>query len=294
MTRPISAIVWGIIHGLGNLTSRGVQWNTSAKILSLALLLFLLAGCQTQAPPPADPFAGVIEAKLLATVYISPTPDDIQRQATQAAVVLVPTLPRATSAPTPTPYIGVFLGEIADVDAQPDFQAVDFATPLPLTGATATAASCVTLPDERFGTRWQSETAVVTTLGCPGEPAAALQGTTQVFERGLMLFIPGGEIWAIAPAVPAGRYWYTPQAPPPQSEPISAPEGLRVPLLGFGAVWTTTPGVRDALGFARTDESAASILVQRFLGGTLIQDVSVGQTFALLGSGASGTAYGPY
>ncbi len=109
-----------------------------------------------------------------------------------------------------------------------------------------------------------------------------------------MLFIPGGEIWAIAPALPAGRYWYVPLAPPPQAESISAPEGLRVPVLGFGAVWSSIPGVRDALGFARTDESAASVLVQRFLGGALIQDVSVGQTFALLGSGASGAAYGPY
>ncbi len=151
---------------------------------SICALILIAGACQSAPPTPVDPFAGVVEAKLLATVFMSPTPDEIQRQATQAAVALVPTLPRATSVPTPTPYIGVFLGEIADVGAQPDFRAVSFATPLPLTGATATAASCVTLPDERFGVRWQSEPAVVTTLGCPGEPAAALQGTTQIFERG--------------------------------------------------------------------------------------------------------------
>jgi hypothetical protein len=111
-----------------------------------------------------------------------------------------------------------------------------------------------------------------------------------------MYFSPTGEIWAIAPGgAQGGRYWYvvnpTAAAPAPDAVP---PEGLRLPTLGFGAVWAGVPGVGDALGFARTDETAAALLVQAFEGGALLFDRSAGQVFALVGGQGSGTVYGPY
>jgi hypothetical protein len=99
-----------------------------------------------------------------------------------------------------------------------------------------------------------------------------------------------GEIWAIAPGT-SGRFWFVANAPPAEETPITAPEGLRVPTLGFGNVWRGVNGVREALGFARTDEQPASFTLQRFQGGTLLKDGSSGQVFALAGDGV---AYGPY
>ncbi|MCA9909574.1 MAG: hypothetical protein KC519_13045 [Anaerolineae bacterium] len=260
------------------------------------LVMMIFAACQTAPIATPDPFAGVVEAKLLATVAISPTPDESERQATAAAIALLPTQVRATLIPSQTPYIGVFLGELDDSAApQPAPDSVILVTPVPLTAATVTAQSCAIPPDDRFGTNWRAETAVTAALGCAGEPAATFQGTIQLFENGFMVFIPGGEIWAFAQGVPSGRYWYSAQTPPPAPEDIVAPEGLRVPTLGFGAVWASLPGLRQALGFARTEESSANIIIQRFIGGLLIFDESAGQTFALLGNNQpQGSVYGPY
>jgi hypothetical protein len=84
-------------------------------------------------------------------------------------------------------------------------------------------------------------------------------------------------------------------APPEQPIGETPPEGLRLPVSGFGATWIGIPGVRQALGFGRTEEAGTPILVQRFLGGLLIQDMSTEQTFALLGvSAATGVVYGPF
>jgi hypothetical protein len=258
--------------------------------------LLLLAGCQPAPTAAPDPYAGVVEIKLLATVPLSPTPGDDARQATQAALVAQPTAARATSIPTPTPYVGIFLGETGGALAPgPELQPARLATSEPLTAATITAQSCTIAADARFGQRWQTQTALTNALGCAGEPPSSYNnGSYQIFENGLMLFIPSGDIWAIAPGSPTGTFWYVTEAPPAQPEGITPPEGLRIPTLGFGAVWAAVPGVRQALGFARTDETTTGILVQRFIGGELIQDSASGQTFGLVGSGATGVVYGPF
>jgi hypothetical protein len=117
----------------------------------------------------------------------------------------------------------------------------------------------------------------------------------QLFESGVMYFIPSGEIWVMAPGgVAGGQYWYVPIAPPDQGWEVPPPEGLRMPTLGFGAVWKAVDGVRQTLGFARTDEQAASVSVQRFDGGALFLDSSAGQVFALIGDPDNGIAYGPF
>lgn len=261
-----------------------------------AALCLLLAACQPSPVATSDPFAGVIEAKLLATVEISPTPSNAEREATQAVVDLQPTTARATPIPSPTPYVGIFLGDTGSADAGgPPAEPVRFSTSVPLTAATITAESCTIAADERFGTAWQTQPQVTSVLGCAGEPPSQYNnGTIQIFERGLMLFIPAGDIWAIVPGSPSGQFWYVTEAPPAQPEGITPPEGLRLPTLGFGAVWAAVPGVRQGLGFARTDETQVGILVQRFIGGELIQDSGSGQTFVLIGFGDNGAAYGPF
>lgn len=260
--------------------------------MALMLCIALLAACESAPTPPPDPFAGVPEVKLLATIAPSATLDASAieiAQASAAQPTLQPTLP-----PTPTPYIGIFLGGGAGENL-PIFDVARFTTPTPLPPTREPLTVCEFTPDERYGTGWASSASVVAALGCPGETAASYEGALQLFERGVMIYIPSGEIWSIAQGVPSGRYWYVASAPPAQPIDQTPPEGLRLPMRGFGAVWAGVTGVRQALGFARTDEARTPILVQRFLGGLLIQDIATEQTFALLGvSAATGTAYGPF
>jgi|FLYN01.1.fsa_nt_gi hypothetical protein len=258
-------------------------------------LYFLLAACQPTATPTAfvasEP---AVEPKQLATVYMSPTPNAAEQEATRLASRPTPTVAPPTPLPSATPYIGVFLGEAeaASEEGLPivnpalfDEEQPGFALP------TAVAASCPVQSDPIFGENWSADPAVAQAMACPIEAATQFNGTVQLFERGVMYWRGDtGEIWAIAPGT-SGRFWYAPNAPPAEETPISPPEGLRVPTMGFGNVWRGVSGVREALGFARTDEQPASFTIQRFQGGTLLIDGSSGQVFALVGGG---TAYGPY
>jgi hypothetical protein len=261
----------------------------------LAFLFLFLAACAPAPTATPDPLVNVSEIKLLATVVIPPTPGALEQQATQAALAALPTEVRPTAVPSPTPYIGVFMGDTAGSEDVPVFDQDRFLPPADVLLATPLPLSvCQFQPDARFGTAWQGVSIVASTLNCAGEDAAAYDGAAQVFEGGVMIFIPSGELWAIAPGTPSGRYWYAPQAPAGDTAGISAPDGLRVPAFGFGALWVSGEGVRSALGFARTDEQGATIIVQRFIGGTLIHDADTAQTFALLENAASGVVYGPF
>ncbi len=206
-----------------------------------------------------------------------------------------------TNTPQPTAYVGVFVGDAGGVDSDvPLIDPAQFAG----TGApdlpTLAAAElpegqpCAYPVDAIFGTDWTTNTAAEFDLGCAGEPSHSYVGTEQIFEHGVMYWIPSGEIWAISPSGGIdGRFWYVQQAPPDQGWEVQPPAGLLMPTLGFGAVWKAVNGVRDTVGFARLDEQSASLAIQRFEGGTLIRDATAGQTFILTGSD-TGSAYGPY
>jgi hypothetical protein len=267
----------------------GTMRGSSALVF---IMIALLAACETTpTATTADPFAGVPQVKLLATVAATPTAD--ASLLATPAVASAPTL-SPTALPTATPYVGVFLGDGAGENL-PIFDAERFTTPTAVVATLEPLTVCEFTPDERYGSGWTTSQVAVATLGCPGETAASYEGALQLFERGVMVYIPSGEIWAISQGVPSGRYWYVTNAPPEQPIGETPPEGLRLPVSGFGATWIGIPGVRQALGFGRTEEAGTPILVQRFLGGLLIQDMSTEQTFALLGvSAATGVVYGPF
>lgn len=253
------------------------------------LAALLLAGCAAAAPTPTPAPPPV---KLLATVFISPTPDADQRRATLMAAP--PTLaPVASPSPTATAYVGVFLGEVEADDAGPAMLPNPFdSAALPDLAATRMPA-CAIPPDPVFGVNWNAEARVTAALGCPIQIAAQFRGVTQVFERGVMYWRGDtDEVWAIAISGPsAGRYWYVQAPGQTDNADTLAPPGLRVPVRGFGAVWRGVPQVRDALGFARTDEQDLGMQSQRYELGLLLLDALAGQVFALV---VDGTAYGPY
>lgn len=269
-------------------------WLLTAKFPPLfycrIILLIILAACQPAAPTPEDAaIAPVVQSKLLATVFISPTPDEAEQQATRFADRPTETPPPPTAAPTITPYVGIFLGE-AQVDEGEIFNPGLLTARPPLTLPTVPPGLvCAVQPDAVFGTAWTEDESRVEQIGCALNPAEPFIGSLQIFEGGVMYFRNSGEIWAIAPG--EQRYWFVPEAPSVSNEDVLAPDGLRVPVMGFGGMWRGVDGVRQALGFARTEEQAAPITWQAFQGGSLLQDGASGQTFVLL---ADGTAYGPY
>jgi hypothetical protein len=234
-----------------------------------------------------------VEPKQLATVYMSPTPNTAELDATRLASRPTATDVLPTAPPSATPYIGVFLGEAESASGEnlPIVNPALFEDEAGFALPTEPALSCPVQSDAIFGENWRTDAAVAQALGCPTDVAIQFEGTFQLFERGVMYWRGAdGAIWAIAPGT-AGRFWFVANARPAEDTPITAPEGLRVPTLGFGNVWRGVAGVQDALGFARTDEQAAAFTSQPFQGGTLLLDGSSGQVFALVGDGV---AYGPY
>lgn len=273
------------------------HWHVmdSRSVICLLLFVLVLAGCTgTTAPTPSAPTVPPVQVKLLATVFISPTPNPQEQQATQLAIRPTTTQQAIAPTPTATAYVGVFLGE-AEQSLESAFDAPP-APPsptLPAQFVTPSPQPCPFETDVVFGTNWRADVRVEQVLGCAVEAPVQFLGNVQIFERGVMYWRGDtNEIWALTQnTVGVGQYWYVASAGQIENPGITAPEGLIVPVRGFGDVWLNVAGVRDALGFARTPEQPATFNTQRFAGGRLILDTTAGQVWALYDSGE---VLGPY
>ncbi len=250
-------------------------------------LMLWLTGCGAVAPITPTVNAPVDGPRRLATVYMSPTPDDAAQQATRLAYTATPAPAEAPPSPTPTVYIGVFLGDSAASVPMINPQQAGAAptrTPLP--------SRCPLLPETAIlGTRWQTSL-IVGELGCAIEGFLPFSGQTQLFENGVMYVRGdgGGQAGAVPPGAP-GVYWFV-EDPPTNAPPaVDAPPGLQVPTSDFGQLWGSLPDIQQQLGFAVLPPDQADMGVQRFEGGTLFYDGVTGGVFALM---PDGRAYGPY
>ncbi|MBC8098894.1 MAG: hypothetical protein H7Y11_05590 [Armatimonadetes bacterium] len=250
------------------------------------LLLLLTMACTPQ--PVAPTSVAIVAVKQLATVAIPPTPDAAQREATRRALPTTPTNPPPTATATPTPYIGVFLGTPGENDSA-ILADVSQATRVFDDGND----TCAIPYDVAFGEGWRSNVAVLRRVGCPLQERFGFVGAVQVFERGVMYRRQDtNEVWAVLPgSIGTGQYWYANNPALLPLPGVSAPPGLRVPADAFGAVWLSTPEVQTALGYATTPEQTADLNLQRFDGGSLVLDVTVGQVFILFDNS---DAFGPY
>lgn len=227
--------------------------------------------------------------KPLATVVLSPTPNNDQIAATYQAASPTPPPPTATTNPSPTAYIGVFIGEAADAIAFQPFSQ-------PLVGAvnsapTADARQCGRPIDDRLIPVWQTQAGVRQRLGCPIQEAFGFYGTLQVFDKGVMYRQPDiRAVWAIVPQGTVGRYYYV-EAPPPLTTPLEPSQRGLVPSGDFGSVWTMVEGLPTRIGLGITPEQEVAMAIQRFDTGTFLVDASSGQAFALANDG---TVFGPY
>lgn len=274
---------------------RKYRLSAPAAVATIVFVALLVSACSSlNATQSAALSTPVVQPKILATVFISPTPNEQERAATRAAVDSQPPTPLPSRTAPPTAYIGVFVGDAAGADGEGVVNASLFEGTLAVNLPTLGAPGCAYPVDPVYGINWTTNTSAVSDLGCAGEPSSHYIGTQQIFEHGVMYWIPSGEIWSLAPSGGIdGRFWYVEQAPPLQEWTVPVPEGLRMPQQGFGAVWKAVDGVRQTLGFARVDEQSASLDVQRFDGGALIRDETAAQTFVLVGRD-TGIAYGPY
>jgi hypothetical protein len=156
--------------------------------LVVAVLLFaacssLNGGAQTT----SDISTPVVQAKLLATLYISPTPNDQESEATRLAIRAVPPTAAPTNTPMPTAYVGVFVGDAGGVDSGVPIIAPTQLQALVTTGMPTLAPAGCTIPvDQVFGTQWTTNVSAVSDLGCAGEPSTPYVGTQEIFEHGVM------------------------------------------------------------------------------------------------------------
>ncbi len=256
--------------------------------------ILLLAACQTATPAPADNLQPDVQAKVLATVFMSPTPNEAEQQATRRAIEPTLTAPPTAAPPTATVYVGVFLEPAESGDDVPILdatQALAFAPQIP----TVRPSRCQIPVAAQLGETWRDDPTAGPALGCAIEPVVTFDGVVQIFENGVMYFQSNGPIWAIETTNDGfpNQHWTVTTTLPPVDEAssITAPPGLQVPQLGFGSVWFNIDRVRETLGFARTDEQRASLAFQRFDNGTLFGDINSGLVYVLL---SDGTAFGPF
>lgn len=265
--------------------------KTKLSVIPLIVVAFLIvlasSACQSE-DAPVTPTA-VVLVRRLATVAPTATPNEAELQATQQASYSTPTLAPPTVTPTQTPYIGVFIGE-----AEPDNSGLGV-NPLqiyilPTRDITGNIPLICTIDPANFvfGAAWASDAYAVDGLRCPIQESYGFDGKVQIFEGGAMYQNPQtSEVWAIAPgtALENGRYWYEDQPPVMSTLGLEAPPGRYVPREAFGAIWANNPRLRELMGYATTPEQNISVNIQRFEGGTLFLDATVGQVFVLLVNG---------
>lgn len=97
---------------------------------------------------------------------------------------------------------------------------------------------------------------------CPDEPIQTVNAVWQSFEGGHMVwFADPPQIWVLTfdGGVQVFEDTYEEGSPDPNATP---PSGRRVPVRGFGLIWTQLGGPQSALGWAIDSESGADTLIQ--------------------------------
>ncbi|MAU12165.1 MAG: hypothetical protein CL607_20250 [Anaerolineaceae bacterium] len=256
------------------------------------MVALLIAACDTAGDVALTPSA--TPARLLATAFISPTPNPDQVRATQLAITPTVAVPTATVQASPSPFVGVFIGEAERQDSSVHVEEPFFAPDISVFAQpTANANRCGVVVDSAYVTAWQTTPDVNRELGCPIQAALGFFGTVQIFENGIMYRRDDTrEIWAITTDGQRGTYDYVENLPQVDIQGMSVPNGLLPPQGDFAIMWLNVEGLRDRLGYARTEaQSDVALGAQRFTTGTFLLDANAGQSYALTNDGR---VFGPF
>ncbi len=97
------------------------------------------------------------------------------------------------------------------------------------------------------------------------QQAGLLAITYQRFERGYMVWrADSSHIWVLSNGGQVMNFPATVYQGLPENR-ITAPAGLRAPIMGFGKVWGNNQPVRDLLGYATTEEASANANYQQVM-----------------------------
>lgn len=264
--------------------------NTASLLTLTALVALLaLAGCAPRAAQN-DPFVVAdlfaTPGRSLATIVLSPTPEPTLTlpgepaegepgAATRTpaatlplptAILLQPTMPFVQPGPTPTRAI----------DAAPT------STPVPVCDP----------PPAPFDAAWLSSPEAQALLGCPAGAPQRLSGVWQPYERGSMFWREQDRsIFVISEAATlqgqATDSWWRfddsyQEGEPEDSMGLTPPEGMSMPVRGFGKVWRANGFVRDALGWATGSEAGAETTWLQFDTGWMMASPGGGPIYALI------------
>lgn len=261
-------------------------------IWAWVMVALLIAACDTAGDVALTPSA--TPARLLATAFISPTPNPDQVRATQLAITPTVAVPTMTVQASPSPFVGVFIGEAERQDSSVHVEEPFFAPDISVFAQpTANANRCGIIVDRAYVTAWQTTPDVNSELGCPIQAAFGFFGTVQIFENGIMYRRDDTrEIWAITTDGQRGTYDYVENLPQVDIQGMSVPNGLLPPQGDFAVMWLNVEGLRDRLGYARTEaQSDVALGAQRFTSGTFLLDANSGQSYALTNDGR---VFGPF
>jgi hypothetical protein len=158
------------------------------------------------------------------------------------------------------------------------------------------SGSCQFLPAGGFGLAFTNDPSLPGQIGCPvGSPpvVVSLAGATQVFERGVMVWLDGlpSMIYVFFSNSTFQRFEdnFDPNIDP-ASGGESPPQGLREPVRGFGKIWRAFANVRSSLGWAVSQESSVQATVQDFDRGRMIHLPTRGDILVLMADGSGATA----
>ncbi len=271
--------------------------------LTALLAMTALAGCATATPAP-DPDGPILTSfdslpKSLATVFLSPTPNAPQVQATIDSHRPTDTPVPPTFTPTPTPYVGIYMGaptigpgEIIPtgtrgpiiVTMAPQRGTKVAANPNRNNPPVAAAQSCAAQPAQPFANAIKNPL-VQQKIGCPVGQPITVKLVAQAFQTGFMFWRDTREIYVLSTAgiqkgAATDTFWRFPDnwnESMPASDPAQVPPaGLLQPVRGFGYVWRSNATVHNSLGWALSTEQPFDSTWQNFEHGWMMTNLGGG------------------
>ncbi len=124
-----------------------------------------------------------------------------------------------------------------------------------------------------FGSLWRNNPSVAEALGCPTTGEAASTASIQYFDGGMMYWVgTSDQIYVYySPAASGAWQGFANPNDPSYDEPReTAPAGKLEPIRGFGTLWHTLGGIREALGWANSPEYPITGVVQYFPNGLML------------------------
>jgi hypothetical protein len=115
-----------------------------------------------------------------------------------------------------------------------------------------------------FGKLWREQASVRSKLGCPTAYEIAIQRAAEEHFQGGYMFWRGdtNTIYVFVGTNLGGSVYeyqdtWLEDDPTPVPGP-TPPSGLYAPVRGFGKIWSTQPGLRQALGWATDQETGVT------------------------------------